>query len=75
MGTTVDQRTHELAIPVGAAISKLLFKGIAQGFDIAVLAEHKRNDEPIIARANLPIFAVISIEGAPTPAFRIGWGP
>src|SRR5215472_12979030 len=53
------------------AVAKLFFEGLAHTVDVAVLAEDQRQHDPVVARANLTISAVIAHKGTPGPGGRI----
>ncbi len=66
-----DQLAHLVAVKLGTSVTKLFLESIAQGLNIAVLAEDEGNHQPIIARAHLTVGAMVAIEGARSPARHV----
>src|ERR1700761_7041154 len=63
----LDQLPHLLAVKFWPSVAKLLLESIAQRFDIAVLAEHQRNYQPVIARAYLAVRTMVTVKGTRRP--------
>ena len=57
-----DQLPHLLAVKFWPPITKLFLKGIAQRFHIAVFAKNQRNHQPVIARADLAVRTMVTVQ-------------
>src|SRR6476646_8935654 len=65
-GETMDLR---------GAVAKLAVERLLERADVAILAEHERQNEPQVPRADSAVGAVISIEGTPGVACDVRGAP
>ncbi len=67
-----QQPADLLTVDVGRGKAELFLERLADHVDVAILAEDQRDHQPMIARPDLAIAAVIAEEGALLPGTNIG---
>ncbi len=70
-----DKFGHVAAINLRKRESEFFLEGLLEDREITVLAEDERDDEPVVAGANLSIRAVVAKKGALTPRRNVGRRP
>jgi len=63
------------AIDLRSGEAEFLFEGLLEHADIAVFAEDQRNDQPVIARADLAVGAMVATKSGAGPVRNIGRSP
>src|SRR5271170_6437168 len=71
----VNQFFDLLTVFFRTVVAQFFFEGLTQRFDVTIFTKHQGNHQPVISRTDLPIFAVVAIEGALMPALDIGGRP
>ena len=59
---------REPLIGTGLAIAQLALQGLAHEGEVSVLAEHERDDDPVVRRARASMWPLEAVEGPAPPA-------